>query len=47
MVHADLLKDLKLSKKPSRWVTKLLDEEMKKEQGEDVRGVVAIMAGAL
>jgi hypothetical protein len=37
MVHATLHKDLKLSKQPSRWVTQLLDKEMKKEQGQDVR----------
>jgi hypothetical protein len=31
-VHATLHKDLQLSKKSARWVTKLLYEEMKKEQ---------------
>ncbi len=32
MVHATLLKDLRLSKKSARWVSKLLYEEMKKER---------------
>ncbi len=42
MVHATLHKDMKLSKKSARWVSKLMDEEMKKEVSQDMRGIRSI-----
>ncbi len=42
MVHATLHKDMKLSKKSARWVSKLMDEEMKKEVSQDMRGIRSV-----
>jgi hypothetical protein len=42
MVHATLHKNMKLSKKSARWVSKLMDEEMKKEVSQDMRGIRSV-----
>ncbi len=46
-VHATLHKDLKLSKESAKWVPKLVDEEIKKEQVRTSEVIVAIIAVAL
>jgi hypothetical protein len=44
MVHATLHKELQLSKKSARWVTKMLCEEMKKEQLRTCKEVMLMIA---
>jgi hypothetical protein len=43
-VHGSLHKDLQLSKKSARWVTKLLEEEMKKERVSTRETFIVIIA---
>jgi hypothetical protein len=44
MVHATLHKDLQLSKKSTSWVTKMLDDEIKKERLRMCEAVMAMIA---
>jgi hypothetical protein len=43
-VHATLYKDLQLSKKSARWVTKMLYEKIKKERLEMCEAVMSMIA---
>ncbi len=44
MIHGALHKDLKLSQKSTRWVTKMLYEEIKKERVRVCEGIMVMVA---
>jgi hypothetical protein len=44
MAHATLHKDLRISKKSARWVTKLLNKEIENEQIKKCEAFIMIIA---
>jgi hypothetical protein len=43
MVHATLHNDLKLCKKSAKWLSKLMDKEMKKERVKTCEAFIALI----